>query len=257
MTDVTPSLLSQIAVFVTRGFAIGSLGLMVACAKPVPSADINDPFEKENRAMHAFNVGLDRKLLKPAAENVAGAGTGPASMGLKHFVDNLAGPRDVVNNVLQMRLGRAVHNGLRFAINTTIGLGGIFDPATAMGAEAKPTDFGETLYIWGVGEGHYLELPVLGPSTSRDALGKVVDIAINPVSLFVKAPESYVLSAAKIADAVESRARHADIIDSVLYDSADSYVQARLLYLQNRRYELGQTTSDENTIDVYEDPYGQ
>jgi phospholipid-binding lipoprotein MlaA len=257
MTDVTPSLFSQIAGFATRGLAIGGLGLLVACAKPVPSAEINDPFEKENRSMHAFNVGLDRKFLKPAAEKVAGDGTGPASMGLKHFVDNLDGPRDVVNNVLQLRLGRAVHNGLRFAINTTIGLGGIFDPATAMGAPAKPTDFGETLYIWGLGEGHYLELPVLGPSTSRDALGTVVDFALNPVSVFVKAPESYALTAAKLADKVESRARHADIVDSILYDSADSYAQARLLYLQNRRYTLGQTTSDANTIDVYEDPYGQ
>jgi phospholipid-binding lipoprotein MlaA len=257
MTDVTTPLSLRIAVFATRCLAVGCLGLMVACTRPVPSAEINDPFEKENRSMHAFNVGLDRKLLKPAAEKVAGAGTGPAAMGLKHFVENLEGPRDVVNNVLQLRLGRAVHNGLRFAINTTIGLGGIFDPATAMGAEAKHTDFGETLYIWGVGEGHYLELPVLGPSTSRDALGKVVDYAIDPVSIFVKAPESYAVATAKLADTVESRARHADIVDSILYDSADSYAQARLLYLQNRRYELGQTVSDANTIDVYEDPYGQ
>lgn len=257
MIDVTTNFLASAAPLAARGFAVAGLILVTACTKPVPSAEINDPFEKENRSMHAFNVAVDEAFAKPASERSPTAGRGPVAMGLKHFVDNLEGPRDVVNNVLQLRLGQAAHNTLRFAVNTTVGLGGIFDPASAMGVEPKPTDFGETMYVWGVDEGHYLELPLLGPSTARDALGKVVDVAINPMSMLVKSPESYALTAAKVADSVASRARHADIVDSVLHDSADSYAQSRLLYLQNRRFELGQTTSDENTIDVYEDPYGQ
>ncbi len=240
-----------------RGVSIFGVILLGACARPVPIDQINDPYETENRSMHAFNVGLDEKLVKPISGSIGGKGRGPLSLGLKHFVDNLDGPRDVLNNLLQLRIGRAAHNTLRFAVNSTIGIGGLFDPASAMGVEPKPTDFGETLYVWGVDEGHYLELPVLGPSTARDAFGKVVDYAINPVAILVKSPESYALTAAKLADSVVSRERHADIVDSVLHDSADSYAQARLLYLQNRRYDLGQKAADETAIDPYEDPYGQ
>jgi phospholipid-binding lipoprotein MlaA len=256
------SLLSQTFVEKTfdlslRGMSIVGVIMLAACARPASIDQINDPYEKENRAMHAFNVGLDEKVVKPISGSFGGTGRGPLSQGLKHFVDNLEGPRDVLNNLLQLRIGRAAHNTLRFAVNSTVGIGGLFDPASAMGVEPKPTDFGETLYVWGVDEGHYLELPVLGPSTARDAFGKVVDYAINPVSLLVKSPESYALTAAKLADSVASRERHTDIVDSVLYDSADSYAQARLLYLQNRRYELGQKASDETAIDPYEDPYGK
>lgn len=257
MPDVTDTFLAGFGQKARFGLTLVALVGLAGCARPVATGEINDPFEKENRSMHAFNVGLDKNLLKPVAEKTGGSGRGPVGQGLKNFVENLDAPRDVVNDLLQLRLGEAAHNTLRFVVNTTVGLGGIFDPATAAGVPAKPTDFGETLYVWGVGEGHYLELPVLGPSTSRDALGSVVDFAMNPVSRLVKAPESYALTGAKVANAVTSRARHSDIVDSILYDSADSYTQARLLYLQNRRYELGQTSSDDNTIDPYEDPYGQ
>lgn len=231
------------------------LTAMSGCTRPIVSGEINDPYEKENRANHAFNVALDQKILKPLSSG--SDGRGPLMTGVKHFADNLDVPGDVVNNVLQLRLGEAVHNSLRFAINTTVGIGGIFDPATSIGLEENETDFGETLYVWGVDEGHYMELPVLGPSTARDTVGRVVDYALNPVRILVKPPESYVATVAGIVGKAGYRARHSDTVDSVLYDSADSYAQARLLYLQNRRYELGQTVSDEAFIDPYEDNYGQ
>jgi phospholipid-binding lipoprotein MlaA len=155
--------------------------------------------------------------------------------------------------VLQLRLGKAVHNTLRFAVNTTVGIGGIFDPATKLGLDAKETDFGETLYVWGVDEGYFVELPVIGPSTARDAFGRVVDYALDPVRLLVPKPESYVATVAQAFDKVGSRARHSDLIDSILYDSADSYAQERLLYLQNRHYELGQAPADS----TFEDPYAE
>lgn len=234
---------------------VAGLSTVAGCTRPIASADINDPYEKENRANHAFNVALDQKILKPLSSG--GDGRGPVMTGVRHFADNLDVPGDVVNNVLQFRLGEAVHNTLRFAINTTVGIGGIFDPATAIGLDQQETDFGETLYVWGVGEGHYMELPVLGPSTARDTLGRAVDYALNPVRIFVEAPESYVATVAGIVGKSGSRARHSETVDSVLYDSADSYAQARLLYLQNRRYELGQTLPDDAFIDPYEDSNGQ
>ena len=232
------------------------LALGVAACGPAPAPQgINDPYETENRATHAFNVAMDRNVLKPLS---SGMGTGPISTGISNFADNLGTPSDVVNSLLQVRVGRATHNTLRFAINTVIGVGGIFDPATAMGVGEKKTDFGETLHVWGVEEGAYMELPLLGPSTQRDALGSVVDLALDPMNYLLPRPESYVGTMAKLAAKLGDRGRYSATVDSILYDSADSYIQARLLYLQNRRYELGQTSGESASFeDPYEDPYAQ
>ena len=119
------------------------------------------------------------------------------------------------------------------------------------------TDFGETLHVWGVEEGPYVELPFVGPSTSRDTLGMIVDLMIDPVSIFLPEPERYVGIASKMVAKVGDRARYSETVDSILYDSADSYAQARLLYLQNRRFELGQVGDDSSFEDPYEDSYGQ
>lgn len=234
-----------------------TLALVAGCTRPTASAAINDPYETENRGTHAFNVAVDRNVIKPLALAVAQPGGGPIQVGVGNFANNLAVPGDVLNDILQLRLGKAVENTLRFSVNTVVGIGGLFDPATAIGVNGKKTDFGETLYVWGVDEGHYVELPLLGPSTARDALGEVVDYAMNPVSLLLQAPESYFGTAAKVASKISDRARYSETYDSILYDSADGYAQARLLYLQNRRYELGQTADDAGFVDPYEDPYAQ
>lgn len=235
-----------------------SLVFGLAACGPAPAPQgINDPYETENRATHAFNVALDRNIIKPMSAGL-GSGGGPVSEGIGNFADNLGTPGDVVNNLLQVRVGQATHNTLRFAINSVIGLGGIFDPATAMGVTEKKTDFGETLHVWGVDEGAYVELPLLGPSTQRDALGSVVDLALDPMNYLLPRPESYVGTMAKLAAKLGDRGRYSATVDSILYDSADSYIQARLLYLQNRRYELGQTSGEFASFeDPYEDPYGQ
>ncbi len=238
--------------FVALTAAAGALG---GCAAPAPEG-IDDPYEVENRSTHAFNLALDSKILRPAA-TATHAGNGPLGRGIANFADNLDAPGDVVNSLLQFRIGKATENTLRFAINTVIGVGGIFDPATAMGVPGKKTDFGETLHVWGVGEGSYLEVPFVGPSTQRDALGDVVDFVIDPLNYILPAPESYFGTAAKLAAKVGDRGRYSATVDSILYESADSYAQARLLYLQNRRYELGQTADEGSFVDPYEDPYGQ
>ncbi len=102
-----------------------------------------------------------------------------------------------------------------------------------------------------------MELPVFGPSTQRDTLGMVVDYAINPIRLLVPEPEVYIDTAAQLLSKVGDRSRYSETFDSLLYDSADSYAQARLLYLQNRRYQLGQTSGEDSYVDPYEDPYAQ
>jgi phospholipid-binding lipoprotein MlaA len=229
------------------------LAVLVGCAKPSAPVGVYDPHEAENRDMHAFNLAADTHVLKPVSRLFGKPGGGPAQQGVANFAGNLELPGDVVNHLLQFRIGKATENTLRFAINSTIGLAGVFDPATAMGVAGKKTDFGETLHVWGVGEGYYLELPLLGPSTSRDALGEVVDSAMNPVGFLLPKPESYIGALAKVASKIGDRARYSETVDSVLYDSADGYAQARLLYLQNRRYELGQTSGE----DDFEDPYAE
>lgn len=230
---------------------------LLGCAAPIPSAQINDPDESLNRKMHQFNIFFDRTILRPVATSVVKPGGGPVSQGVTNFARNLSGPADVLNNVLQLRLGKAVENTLKFAINTTIGIGGIFDPATAIGVAGSDTDFGETLHVWGFGEGRYLEVPGVGPTTVRDLSGDVLDLFISPLNFLLPQPESYLGTAAATASRVIDRGRYVETVDSILYDSADSYAQARLLYLQNRRYALGQTVDDTTSADPYEDPYAQ
>lgn len=218
------------------------------------SGSSGDPLEPMNRSVHAFNQGLDTALIRPIA--TAGKGNGVVGERIGDFADNLSKPGDIVNNILQLRLIKASENTLRFGFNTVFGLGGLFDVASAAGMPENKTDFGETLHIWGVGEGAYLELPLLGPSTARDAVGEVVDYVIDPLNVLPK-PESYYATAAKIASKIGDRGRYSDTVDSILYESADSYSQTKLLYLQNRRYELGQTPDEADFVDPYEDPYGQ
>ncbi|MDO8985023.1 VacJ family lipoprotein [Cypionkella sp.] len=225
---------------------------MAGCAKAPVSSEVGDPGEAFNRKVFAFNVGVDKAVLQPIS-GVAGSGRGPILTGVHNFAANLDTPGDIVNNVLQGRLMRAARNTLRFGVNTTAGIGGLFDPSTALGLPAQETDFGETLYVWGVAEGNYQMLPILGPSTARDTVGIAVDYAINPLRFLIKSPESDYVTGAKVIDKIGSRARHSDTVDSILYDSADPYAQARLLYLQNRHYTLGQAPTD----DSFEDPYAQ
>ena len=229
------------------------LGLLVlaGCGVPQPGSDINDPFEQSNRRVHDFNIGVDRAILRPAGQLANKAPeiiTGP----VVNFSNNVSLPGMVVNNVLQGDIGGTVTNTMRFLLNSTVGVLGLFDPAGAIGITEQKTDFGETLAVWGVGEGPYIELPLLGPSTARDAVGQVVDFALDPLSQVGLQSQIDYGTYARIGEKVIDRGEFGDTLDSILYDSADSYAQARLIYLQNRRYELGETATD-----AYIDPYAQ
>ena len=238
--------------------AAAAVGLAGCGAKPVPGG-FNDPDEAKNREIHAFNLAVDKTVVKPLSGGYGGVIPSPLRTGVSNFAQNLDAPGDVVNNVMQGRPQNALRTTLRFVLNTTIGIGGLFDPATELGIDAKPTDFGETLHVWGAGEGAYLVVPFLGPSTERDFVGTIVDAATNPLRLALPKPERNIPTAAKVFSRIGDRARYSETVDSVLYDSADSYAQSRLLYLQNRRFQLGQTTgaaADDDFVDPYEDLYG-
>lgn len=237
-----------------------SLALLAGCSpKPVPD-QINDPFEAQNRRMHDFNRAVDAKVIKPVSGGYSSVLPEVVKTGVGHVARNLDAPGDIVNGLLQGRPHNAAENTLRFLVNTTVGIGGLFDPASVLGLEGKHTDFGETLHVWGAGEGRYMVLPLTGPTTERDLLGTVVDLGLNPLRYALPTAEANVATVAKLGSRLGDRARYTNTIDSVLYDSADSYAQTRLLYLQNRRFELGQTgngSNDADFIDPYEDSDGQ
>lgn len=245
-----------------RFAAFGALLMMSACGPAVVPSGVYDPNEAANREIHSFNRGVDKLLLRPTANTYSTILPEPVEEGISNFATNLDAPGDVVNNILQARIGKAAENTLRFAINSTLGIGGLFDPATSLGIAGDPTDFGETLHVWGVPEGAYAEVPFMGPTTDRDFVGVLVDVALNPVRLALPEPESYYATGAKVASRLSDRARFGDTVDSILYDSADSYAQTRLLYLQNRRFELGRATGGagagfEDPYADFEDPYAE
>lgn len=235
-------------------FAMAALVLAGACAAPLPGSGpeaINDPYEAQNRKAHAFNRDLDNSILRKAGAGYVKTVPTGVRRGVSNFADTVSLPQTVVNQVLQGRLGDATRNSLRFAVNATLGFGGIADVAKDMGMPKDESDFGETLHVWGLPEGAYLELPALGPSTERDALGDIVDMFTNPLDHVIPSPQNNYGTAARVLDYVGERGEFGDTIDSILYDSADSYAQLRLIYLQNRRYELGGEAAVEET---YIDP---
>lgn len=230
-----------------------ALALTAGCAS---TGNPDDPLEPVNRATHAINKGLDTVVLRPASQVYGAVAPQPLRQGVNNFAENLSVPGSMVNDLLQGNVEDAFHNLARFTMNTTFGLGGIFDTATALGIEERPSDFGETLKVWGVAEGAYVELPVLGPATTRSAVGQIVDIVINPARQVLPVDQRWVATAADVAQRVDTRYSFASTIDAVLYESADSYEQSRLLFLQNRRFALGESEEEEDELyDLYEEAF--
>lgn len=233
------------------------LALAGCASKPVMQDGIrvNDPFEAQNRRVHAFNKAVDRRVIGPVARLASDRDAGADRPGAMDLVinagANLSLPGKVANSLLQGRPEPAIRNFFRFAVNTTLGIGGLLDPAGRdFGLPEQDTDFGETLAVWGVPEGAYLELPVLGPSTQRDAAGKVADLLIDPLNHLLHRDAALAAFGLRAASKAGDRARFGDTVDSVLQDSADSYAQLRLIWLMHRRHELNEGGAE---IDPYAD----
>lgn len=227
--------------------------LVAGCAAQDPNVtqDVFDPYEAENRRMHEFNRGVDRVLVRPVSKGYTSVVPDDIETGVVRLARNLSLPADIVNNILQLNMRGAFQDSARFVVNTTVGLGGVFDPASEMGmAAATNTDFGETLHVWGAREGAYIELPLIGPSTTRHTFGIFVDLFTNPLTYVLDNPENLVGTAAGVAAGLSQRERFSETIDQILYESEDSYAQSRTIYLQNRRFKLGGTASG-----GYTDPY--
>ncbi len=242
---------------VLRALALGFYLLAAGCSKPPEiSTGTYDPFEAQNRQVHKVNLALDRAVLKPVSTGYGTAIPRPLRRGISNVSDNLDAPADIVNNILQVRPRNALTTTARFVINSTLGVAGIFDVASQMGLEEKPTDFGETLFVWRVPEGPYTELPVLGPATARHGLGRVVDILTNPTRLITASPAEDIVTATSVGNILDTRYTNRDTIDGLYYESSDSYAQLQSIYLQNRRFVLRRNAGiAEDYADIYEDPY--
>jgi phospholipid-binding lipoprotein MlaA len=215
--------------------------------------EVHDPWEPWNRAVFKFNLGLDRAVIRPFARGYRDAVPQPMRDGISRFLDNLEGPLNMVNNLLQGKPLRAGSDLLRFTINSTLGLAGFLDPATSLGLTHSDEDFGQTLGKWGVGPGPYLLLPFLPPKTLRDAVGEFPDSTLDP---FTYAEEEWTRYGGKAFDYLELRYRVL-VLDDLVDEAYDPYVFVRNAYLERRAYRVrdGAPPAAGAGDDPYEDPY--
>ena len=192
-----------------------------------PGASSTDPWEGFNRAMFSVHEVVDNAVLEPVARGYRAITPRPLRTGVLNFLRNLRGPVILANDVLQGEFGRAGTTVGRFAINTTIGVVGVFDPATSMGLERHDEDFGQTLAVWGVPSGPYLFVPLLGPTTIRDGAGRIVDVALDPITWSDFDGIDTFRTARTVTGAVSTREVLLDPIDSIEAQGGDLYVTYR------------------------------
>lgn len=221
--------------------AIAPLSLLLAGCATVPGQDRlaeKDPLEKFNRAVWGVNMTADKILVRPVTVVYRTVAPKPARDGVHNFFSNVTEPWSFVNNLLQGKPKRAGHNLKRFLINTTIGIGGLFDHATKMGVQPAPEDLGQTFAVWGVNGGPYLVLPLLGPTTMRDAVGAGIAAYADPVSIGINEADVNVWykRAYRGVSIIDARSELIESGgDSFLKSSLDPYAAARSAYLQRHK----------------------
>ncbi len=205
------------------------------------SEETQDPWEGFNRKVFVFNDTLDTYALKPVAKGYRAITPDPVEDGVSRMFSNVGEIVNVVNDLLQGKFRQAGNDTGRFLVNTTIGLVGFFDVADDLGMpKNEGEDFGQTLGVWGVGEGPYLVLPLLGPGTLRDGPAKIVDFLIDPISEIDHVPTRNQIQGVRVVSG------RADLLKAEELISGDKYSFIRDVYLQRREYLLndGQVEDD-------------
>ncbi|WP_067656984.1 MlaA family lipoprotein [Ferrimonas marina] len=195
--------------------------------------DPRDPLEPINRAIWDFNYGLDRYVLRPVIHTYVDVVPEPGQKGVENFIRNLDEPFSAVNNLLQLKPEWAANATARFLINSTVGVAGLMDIASDMGLPRKQDEFGEVLGYWGVPDGPYLMLPVLGPSSLREEAGDFVDRLYFPYSLM----NFWQLSARWALDGLATRSKLIDQ-EALLDNSLDPYAFTKEAYFQYIEFQL-------------------
>lgn len=234
----------------TLAVAVAASLMLGGCASQAQQTAANpvDPWESYNRQVFAFNDALDRYALKPVAQGYDTITPEPVQTGVGNFFANLGEIRTIANSVLQWKWGNAGVASKRFLLNSTLGLGGVLDPATELGWTVREEDFGQTLATWGVGEGPFVVLPILGGRTLRHAGGLPADWYTDPIT-YVE--EDAVRYGARGLELINYRA---SVLDEEALIRGDRYSFLRDTYLQNRRFEVndGEMGADPFASDNFE-----
>ncbi len=211
---------------------IALLGIVFALTGCATNGDPRDPLEPLNRGIYQFNDTVDQAVFKPVAKGYKAVLPNPVRTGVGNFFSNIDDALIAVNNLLQFKFSQAASDVARLIANTTFGIGGLFDVATSFGLEKHNEDFGQTLGYWGIGDGPFLMLPLLGPSNVRDTVGLVAYYKLDPVLNLNHIPTRNTLGALRVLD---RRARLLDA-EKVLDEAAlDPYTFLRDAYIQQRR----------------------
>ncbi len=249
---------------------LAALTLVAGCAsQPKPAADTwsangnqdiaeadeeNDPLELLNRFIFSFNLALDTFIFKPAAATYRFLLPVEVRNPVRNALRNLSTPVILANDLLQGELERAETTVVRFFVNSTVGLLGLFDVAADWGYPYHDEDFGQTLAVHGVGEGFYLVLPIFGPSNPRDGIGRLVDTFLDPLTYVAQAndAEEYLFARTAIAG-IDLRSRNIEALDDLKRDSIDFYARIRSLYRQKRANDInnGELQGDLPTPGLY------
>jgi len=242
-----------------RFFYITILSLFVSVSSYAESGSENgqvkECFEGVNRSIFAFNKGLDNIIVEPVAKGYRHLPS-PIRTGTSNFLNNLSLLSTIPNNVLQGSFGLAAKNSSRLIINTTVGILGLFDPASGMGLNNyEREDYGQTLAKWGMGEGCYIVLPVLGPSTIRGTAGKFINyFGGDPwYNITVKNDTRYVSDfdyyASVGTTGVDFRAKNIESFENLEKNSMDFYASVKSLYLQDRKKKISNSDDITETLD--------
>ena len=226
--------------------AVLATASLAGCATD-PSGQ-NDPYEKTNRSIFSFDQALDHAVARPVAVFYNHAVPEFARDGVHNFLSNLDAPVTFGNDVLQGSPDRAGQTLGRMVINSTIGLGGLVDVAAKMGIAPHEEDFGQTLGVWGVGEGPYLVVPLTGPSNPRDSVGTVVDYFMDPLTYMKWNNSTLYMGIRTGMGFVDLRARNVDNLDQIERTSVDLYATTRSLYRQHRNAEIRNGAPDTENL---------
>ncbi len=222
----------------SRRVSLLSLCLLLLCGcatlPPGSKRDTRDPWERMNRATYKFNDSFDHAIAQPVARGYRKVTPHFMQTGVRNFMDNLNYPITMVNDLLQGQFKPFVNDFTRLLLNTSIGLGGLLDPATAAGLDKNDRDFGQTFGKWGITKGPYVVLPFLGPSDVRDGIGRLGNVYATPRHYLFN---SYWEWGLYLVDAVDSRARLLDTT-KLLESAYDPYAFLRNAYLQNRDFKV-------------------
>jgi phospholipid-binding lipoprotein MlaA len=211
------------------------ISLFLQGCATVSNPDARDPWESMNRSVYNFNDSVDAAVLKPAAKAYVAVLPRPVRTGIHNFLGNLGDVWSMANSALQLKGQATAEMFMRISVNTVFGLGGVLDVASEMRLEKRREDFGQTLGYWGVKSGPYVMLPLLGPSTLRDAVGTPIDMKGNVVQRINDTATRNVLTATRLID---MRAGLIKTVDVVKDAALDPYSFLRDAYLQKRENDV-------------------